>query len=59
MLNDKFSLTFNGKYYKLNISYSDILQIALAVVIFALLAFVVFKSTRTVKEVEPEVEILG
>ena len=41
----------------MNISYSDILQIALAVVIFALLAFVVFKSTRTVKEVEPEVEI--
>ena len=41
----------------MNISYSDIFQIALAVLIFALLAFVVFRSTRTAKEVEPEAEL--
>ncbi len=38
-------------------SLSDILQIVLAVVIFLLLGYVVFRSTRTVKEVEPEPEI--
>lgn len=36
---------------------SDILQIVLAVFIFALLGFVVFKSTRTAKEPEPEPEL--
>ena len=41
----------------MDISYSDIFQIALAVLIFALLAFVVFRSTRTAKEVEPEAEL--
>lgn len=38
-------------------SWSDILQILLAVFIFALLGFVVFRSTRTAKEVEPEPEL--
>ena len=40
-------------------SLSDILQIILAVVIFALLGFVVFKSTRTAKqpELEPELSV--
>lgn len=38
-------------------SWSDILQILLAVFIFALLGFVVFRSTRTQKQVEPEPEL--
>lgn len=38
-------------------SWSDILQIALTVLIFALLGFVVFRSTRTQKEPEPEPEL--
>lgn len=38
-------------------SWSDILQIALTVLIFALLGFVVFRSTRTQKEQEPEPEL--
>lgn len=36
---------------------TDILQIALAVLIFALLGFVVFRSTRKQKETEPEPEL--
>lgn len=36
---------------------ADILQIVLAVVIFGLLGFVVFRSTRTAKEEEPEPEL--
>lgn len=36
---------------------TDILQIALAVLIFALLGFVVFRSTRGTKEGEPEPEL--
>ena len=36
---------------------TDILQIALAVLIFALLGFVVFRSTREAKEGEPEPEL--
>lgn len=36
---------------------TDILQIALAVLIFALLGFVVFRSTRKQKEAEPEPEL--
>lgn len=36
---------------------TDILQILLAVLIFALLGFVVFRSTRTAKEEEPEPEL--
>lgn len=38
-------------------SLSDILQIVLAVLIFALLGFVVFRSTRTAKQAEPEPEL--
>ncbi|MBO5258993.1 MAG: flagellar biosynthesis protein [Agathobacter sp.] len=38
-------------------SWSDILQIALTVLIFALLGFVVFRSTRSQKEPEPEPEL--
>lgn len=38
-------------------SISDIFQILLAVLIFALLGFVVFRSTRTAKAVEPEPEL--
>lgn len=38
-------------------SWSDILQIVLTVLIFALLGFVVFRSTRTKKEPEPEPEL--
>ncbi len=38
-------------------SWSDILQIALTVLIFALLGFVVFRSTRKQKEPEPEPEL--
>lgn len=39
------------------IGVTDILQIALAVLIFALLGYVVFRSTRKAKEVEPEPEL--
>lgn len=38
-------------------SWSDILQILLAVFIFALLGFVVFRSTRTASQPEPEPEL--
>lgn len=38
-------------------SLSDIFQILLAVLIFALLGFVVFKSTRSAKQAEPEPEL--
>lgn len=40
-----------------NIGVTDILQIVLAVLIFALLGYVVFRSTRKQKEEEPEPEI--
>lgn len=39
------------------IGVTDILQIALTVLIFALLGYVVFRSTRKQKEVEPEPEL--
>lgn len=42
---------------KTGIGLDDILQIALAVLIFALLGYVVFRSTRTQKEEEPEPEL--
>ena len=42
---------------KTGIGLDDILQIALAVLIFALLGYVVFRSTRTQKEEEPETEL--
>ena len=42
---------------KTGIVLDDILQIALAVLIFALLGYVVFRSTRTQKEEEPEPEL--
>jgi flagellar M-ring protein FliF len=39
------------------IGVTDILQILLAVLIFALLGYVVFRSTRKQKEEEPEPEL--
>ena len=40
-------------------TFSDFLQIALAVLIFALLGFVVFRSTRKdpTQEIEPELSV--
>ena len=42
---------------KKGIGVTDILQILLAVLIFALLGYVVFRSTRKQKETEPEPEL--
>ena len=42
---------------KKKISVTDILQIVLAVLIFALLGYVVFRSTRKEKTEEPEPEL--
>lgn len=41
----------------MNVNWTDILSIAMIVIILALLAFVILRSMRTKKEVEPEEEL--